>query len=95
VEPLDVHLNVDDNLLAERAHGVVLEVQRVLVPLHVPFPWEHFVANITGKLAAFSFVDFGNVYSQVFSVPEEFITHAAHKFSWGRVNYRPILFRVC
>ena len=61
VEPLDVNPDVDHHLQAERAHGVVLQVQRVLVPLHVPLARKDFVADIAGKVPALPLVDLGDV----------------------------------
>ena len=92
MEPLDVHLDVDDNLLAERADGIVLEVQGVLVALHVPLPRKDLVANITGELAAFALVYLRDVDSQVFGVAEKFVAHAAHVFGCGRVSPRRRIF---
>ena len=61
MEPLDMHVNVDHNFVAQRAHRIILQVERVFVPLHVAFPGKHLVANITGKLSALALVDLGDV----------------------------------
>jgi len=61
MEPLDMDINVDNGLLAERADWMVLQVQRVLVPLHVPLAGKDLVTDIARKLAALALVNLGNV----------------------------------
>ena len=58
MEPLDVHLQVDDRLMAQVAHWVVLQVERVLVSLHVSFSRKNFMANVARKLTPFPLVYF-------------------------------------
>ena len=80
MEPLHVHVNVDHGLLAQRAHRMVLQVQRVLVPLHVALARENFVTNVTRKLTALALVNLGDVNAQIFGVAEIFVAHTALKF---------------
>ncbi len=61
MEPLDMDINVDNGLLAERADWVVLQVQRVLVPLHVTLAREDLVTDIARKLATLALVNLRNV----------------------------------
>lgn len=58
-----VYININHHFLAQRTHRVILQMQRVLMSLHIPLSGKHFVANITGKLTSLPFMDFGNVNS--------------------------------
>lgn len=80
MEPLDVNINIDNGLLAERADRMVLQVQRVLMPLHVPLAGEHLVTDVAWKLAALALVNLGNVDAQILGVAEVFVADAALKF---------------
>ena len=78
--------------MAHIANWVVLQMEGVLVTLHVPLPRKNFVANVAGKLAPFAFVDLRDVDPQIFLVPKIFVTHPAHKFGGGRFNSWLIFF---
>ena len=58
----------------------------VLVSLHVPFPWENFIANITGKLAPLALMYFRDVDPEVFLVAEVFVADPAHELLGRRVG---------
>ena len=63
MKSLDVDVDVDDDLLAQRTHRVILQVQRVLVTFHIAFARENFVTNVARKLTTFTLMDFRDVNS--------------------------------
>ena len=91
VESLDVHVKVDNALMAQVTLGTVLQVESILVPLHVPLPGEHFVTNVTGELPPLAFMYLWYVHSKVLLISEIFIAHSTHKLFGGRVRCRLVL----
>jgi hypothetical protein len=57
VEPFHVYINIHNSLLAKWTNRMVLQMKRVLVPLHITLSWEHFVTNVTGELPTFALMD--------------------------------------
>jgi len=53
-----MHFQIDDSFMAHVTHRGVLQVESVLVSLHVPLARENFIANITRKLASLALVYF-------------------------------------
>ena len=78
-----MHVQIDDDLLTEPTPGVRLEVQRVLVALHVALTRKHFAAHVAGKLAALPLMNFRDVNAEVFGISKIFTTDPAHKFGGG------------
>ena len=58
----------------------------VLVSLHVPFPGENFIANITRKLAPLALMYFRDVDPEVFLVAKVFVADPAHELFGRRVG---------
>ena len=58
----------------------------VLVTLHVPFPRENFIANITRELAPLALVYFRDVDPEVFLIAEVFVADPAHELFGRRVR---------
>ena len=56
MESLNVHLKIHNRLMAHITHWIVLEVNRILVPLHIPFARKHFIAQVTGELSPLALV---------------------------------------
>ena len=65
----------------------------VLVTLHVSFPGENFIANITRKLAPLALMYFRDVNAEVFLISEIFIANPAHKLFRWRVRAGFVLLR--
>ena len=63
----------------------------VLVTLHVPFPGENFIANITRKLAPLALVYFRDMDPEVFLIAEVLIADPAHELFGWRVRARLVL----
>ena len=86
MESLDVHLKVHYRLMAQVTKGAVFQVESIFVTLHVSFPGENFIANITRKLAPLALVYFRDVNPEVFLIPEVFVADAAHELFGRRVR---------
>ena len=81
-----MHFKIDDSFMAHVANRGVLQVKGVLVTLHVPFPGENLIANITRKLAPLALVYFRDVNPEVFLIPEVFVADAAHELFGRRIR---------
>ena len=70
--------------MADVALGTVLEMQGVLVSLHVPLAGKHFVANVTRKLSPLALMDLRYVNPQILLIAKVFVAHATFElFDWS------------
>ena len=81
VEPSDVHVQVDDGLMAHVAGGTVLQVHRVLVPFHISLARKNLIAQVARELPPLALVDLADVDAEVLLVAEVLAAHAAHELA--------------
>ena len=88
-----MHLQVDDIFMTEVTHRMVLQMDGILVTLHISLPRKNSTTNVTRKFTPFPFVNLTYVHTQVLLVTKVFIANTTHKLCSGRICLQQVLFR--